>query len=180
MHSLRLEGVDLGEDVPDDPETAKLVAEAKARVTTASGGDATRFVARLVLDEASPYAGGQACVGCHRDEHAQWSTTPHSRAWQALVKKERALDEQCWGCHVTGEGQEGGPPNAADSGPWRDVQCEACHGPGRAHVAKPEEAHLVKTPAVEACTGCHDGVQDQGRFDPVEYMPKVAHGATAE
>ena len=57
------------------------------------------------------------------------------------------------------------------------VGCEACHGPGKAHVGNPPTVEMRASPDVSVCVGCHDGKQDEGRFDPVTYFPRVAHGA---
>ena len=56
------------------------------------------------------------------------------------------------------------------------VGCEACHGPGRAHAAAPTQVHPTRSPALETCTSCHDGVRDEGRFDPAAYLARVGHG----
>jgi hypothetical protein len=168
--------VALSRDVADHPETHARVEAAKEKITAAAGTDPTRFVPRIVSE--GPFAGGAVCISCHRTEHAQWSRTGHARAWNALVAEKRALDDDCWSCHVTGHGAEGGPPDAEASGPWRDVQCEACHGPSREHAADPEGAATqpVRDPDQQVCTACHDGEQDGGRFDWETYRPRVMHG----
>ncbi len=30
-------------------------------------------------------------------------------------------------------------------------------------------------PSLETCTGCHDGVRDEGEFVYEDYLPRVAH-----
>ena len=55
------------------------------------------------------------------------------------------------------------------------VGCEACHGPGKAHVAKPPTVEMIAKPDVSVCVDCHDGKQDGGRFDHATYLPKVTH-----
>lgn len=175
LNRLTTREIQLAASIPDHPETAALVKEAKRRITKAGGADPDRFVARIA-PEGSPFAGGEACVGCHQAEHAQWSTTGHARAWQVLVAEDRAMDDDCWSCHVTGAGSPGGPAKAAEAGGLRDVQCEACHGAARDHVAAPDTVKPVRDPAVSVCATCHDGKQDGGRFDPATYRPKVVHG----
>ncbi|HHO53664.1 MAG TPA: hypothetical protein ENK18_23030, partial [Deltaproteobacteria bacterium] len=177
-NTLRLEQIQLDRTIRDHAATQELVDAAKEAITTSGGSDPRRFVPRIV--EAGPYAGGAACVACHKEEHSQWSRTGHARAWNALVAEERALDNECWSCHVTGAGQRGGPTAPASAGGFRDVQCEACHGPGRAHVAAPEQSKPVRDPAIEVCTRCHDGERDGGRFDPAAYRAKVVHTPGAE
>ena len=164
---------DLDASVPDHEATAALVSAAKQQITKAASHDPRTFVPRVV--ESGPFAGGEACVACHRAQHVQWSTTGHARAWKALVDDDRAFDNECWSCHVTGAQQAGGPASPREAAGFHDVQCEACHGPARAHVEAPGEVKPVRTPPLEVCTGCHDGEQDGGRFDAATYLPKVAH-----
>ncbi len=179
-HRVVVQAVDLDTTIADHPETLRLVTETKQAITRVAGADPRSFVPRLVTDASSPFAGGESCVRCHDQEHAQWSTTGHARAWNGLVNVERALDEQCWTCHVTGARAAGGPDAPTATAGFRDVQCEACHGPSRPHADAPKEAAVpVAKPGVEACTGCHDGEQDQGRFDAGTYLPKVVHEPAA-
>jgi len=167
----------LGAEVGDDPATAKLVAAAKERIGKVEVARPIVLGARSV--DAGAYVGSDACKACHAAEYAQWSGTKHARAFDALQSFDRSMDRQCVGCHVTGWAADGGPDAPARVGPYRDVQCEACHGPGRAHVADPTGAKLLADPGVKTCHTCYDGVQDQGRFDADTYLPKVAHGAEA-
>ncbi len=175
-HLAKASAVELGTDVADHPVSLALVTASKQEITRLAGEDPRAFVPRLVDDVSSPYAGGETCVRCHDQQHAQWSTTPHARAWNGLVNVERAFDEACWSCHVTGAKVPGGPAEARLAGAFRDVQCEACHGAGRLHVADPKTAVIpIADPGVETCVGCHDGAQDQGRFDGATYLPQVVH-----
>ncbi|MEQ1507608.1 MAG: multiheme c-type cytochrome [Myxococcota bacterium] len=174
--------VQLEAALADHPETAKLVADAKTRIAGAptSPDPAAAAGPRTVADTSSPFVGGEVCVGCHQTEHDQWSTTGHARAWQSLTAANRAMDDDCWSCHVTGAKASGGPDTAAASAGFRDVQCEACHGAGRAHAAAPAEAKLTVDPPAETCRQCHDGDKDGGRFDFTAYRPKVLHGAESK
>ena len=168
--------VPLSEEVADHPATAALVAEGKTALSAAEAQperpiDQTR---RRVTTE-SVWAGRDTCTGCHAEQDAQWRATPHAHAWTTLDAVGNGLDRSCVGCHVTGWEQDGGPSAPADMGPFRDVQCEACHGPSAAHVAEPPAHTPVKSPAIEVCTACHDGERDAGRFDADEYLPRVMH-----
>lgn len=176
---VKVQTVDVQKSVAEEPRSKGFVDAAKAEVTRLAGQDARTFVPRVVLDQRSPFAGGEACARCHDQEHAQWSTTGHARAWQGLADGDRAFDDACWRCHVTGADQAGGPAAADATAGFRDVQCEACHGASRDHVGDPKVPVPTARPAVGACTGCHDGAQDQGRFDAATYLPKVVHMAAA-
>lgn len=172
-NSFTLTQVDLGREVSSAPEIEQAVEDLKQRIAMAGGDDPRKFVPRAVAE--GPYLGGEGCVTCHEPQHLQWSRTGHARAWQGLVTLNRALDHECWSCHVTGAGQAGGPQVPAENPGFRDVQCEACHGPGRAHAADPAAVDLVVDPGKELCVSCHDGVRDEGRFDYATYLPKVSH-----
>ncbi len=176
---LRGEEIPLNRDVPDHAATRALVDETKDRMSAATGRP-QKALAAHVAPAGSPYAGAQACRGCHPAEYVQWASTPHATALQSLVADKRHLDEQCFRCHVTGAGQPGGPASAAEVGGMRDVQCEACHGPARAHVERPDDAAVRPSQPDEAlCRTCHDAEQDMGRFDPATYLPRVVHRAGA-
>ncbi len=176
-HRFATRAIDLSDAIADHPATEALVVAAKQRITESAGVDPARFVPRMVAE--GPYAGGEACVPCHRAEHAQWSGTGHAHAWKTLVSENRAFDSDCWTCHVTGANQAGGPPSATASGGWRDVQCEACHGPSRAHAASPATVDSVREPPLATCTSCHDGDQDGGRIVAEVYVPQVRHSSAS-
>ena len=120
-------------------------------------------------NENGRYAGAIVCKSCHgpgqdRDPFTVWSVSKHSRTWVQLgtgyvemidpdarglvpegfggsIQKEAnrlGVDENCMLCHTTAEGT----PEALKNESFHiedGVQCEACHGPGRAHVLWMEE-----------------------------------------
>ena len=98
-------------------------------------------------------------------------------AGASLTEQRRQLDDACYSCHVTGAGHADGPATAraAEGAKLVNVGCESCHGPGKAHVAAPSEVKLRRDPGVDVCIACHDGKQDEGRFDYPTYRPKVVH-----
>jgi hypothetical protein len=179
-HVAKVTVVDVEASVAEQATSLALVNEAKRKVTELAGADPATFVPRLVVDPTSAFAGGETCIRCHDEEHGQWASTPHARAWNGLVADGRPFDGDCWTCHVTAANLDGGPTGATGTAGFRDVQCEACHGPSRAHVGAPNEVDSpVAKPGVDVCVRCHDGKQDQGRFDAGTYLPRVGHGPTA-
>jgi predicted CXXCH cytochrome family protein len=171
--------VPLDDTTVDHPRTLAAVQAAKAKIAALATAASASARAGGAFDlAASPWAGSATCLGCHVDAATQWSTTAHAHALQSLRASNRAMDDACWSCHVTGAGKPGGPTRPGDvPQALEHVGCESCHGPGRAHAASPATVHMVRQPAVEVCTGCHDGVRDEGRFDARSYLAKVAHGA---
>lgn len=98
--------------------------------------------------EFEGYQSDATCGSCHTEEMGSWLLTHHAVAWRTLVVRERADDQRCVSCHVTGLGQ-GGFAMGDLSSPFVDVSCEACHGPSGPHDGE-------RTDARAACVGCHD------------------------
>jgi hypothetical protein len=166
--------VSLGADIADHPETLKMVEQTKDAIQDLerTGGF---FIKRRRAPVDSPFIGSESCISCHRDQHVQWASTSHSHAYQTLIKKNEGKNLECLPCHVTAFGKDGGPSDANDLLGLHDVQCESCHGPGRAHVADAEAAPLVKVPEEAACVVCHDGQKEREGFDLATYLPIVSH-----
>lgn len=178
-HKLSNEIYTLGTDVADEPRTRALLDQAKTAITQLESSAAVALGSTSGR-EGSQFIGALACQGCHAAEFTQWATTPHSTAWATLQAANRAMDRECFSCHATGVGDPGGPTAPNDVGDLANVQCEACHGPGLSHAAGPAKGQMLPKPPAHLCTKCHDGIKDEGRFDPEAYMPKVAHGEATE
>ena len=81
------------------------------------------------------YVGSKACMACHFKETMAWKKTKHAtEAFQKLPAKYQA-DASCLICHSTGFGQPTGFKDIASTENLAGTTCEACHGPGSAHVA---------------------------------------------
>jgi 2',3'-cyclic-nucleotide 2'-phosphodiesterase (5'-nucleotidase family) len=187
--------VALDTSVPDQIGTAALVAAYDAasapartkRVGLAASRDgasaaSTRVGPGAGAKPSATYLGGEACARCHAPEIAFWRSTKHAGAFAALEQARSAQSLACVGCHVTGFAQPGGSMNVADlSTRLRDVGCEACHGPGSAHVDAPREPGLVeRTPSAAACLGCHTPDRTPAPFDLAALTRAVVgpgHGA---
>jgi len=120
----------------------------KSRIFTAV------FIALLALPVLlaagkTGYAGKATCESCHTEVAASCAKTPHAKALDTLKAAGSDTNPECLSCHVTGlEGDE-----YVDGA----VSCEACHGPGAAHVAadaSAKEGTLTK-PTEDTCKKCH-------------------------
>ncbi len=80
----------------------------------------------------SKYVGMTRCAACHYTQFKDWKTTRHGKADEILPSKYRK-DQSCLECHSTGFGQPASSEEAVASN-LHGVSCEACHGPGGAHV----------------------------------------------
>ena len=108
------------------------------------------------------YVGADKCKACHAKQHKTWSAEKHSKAFDALQGDE-AKNPKCVKCHVTGFGLPGGFTDAEKTANMKNVQCEACHGPGSAHVeaakAAPETGEWDKKNnkiPQNVCVNCHN------------------------
>ncbi len=120
----------------------------------------------------SPYVGADSCKDCHSDFYSAWAKTKHSMALSKLPAADRASG-QCIRCHVTGSPEMIAAEGAKPSLP--NVQCEACHGPGRAHVqaARAGDAGDARTQKTDedTCLRCHN--ETSPRFKPFFYRAMV-------
>lgn len=174
-HGLLARLVELDGTIPDHAATQALVDRAKTEIDVSGGGGEQVGRGPRLAPPMSAFAGADRCESCHPAQHAQWSGTPHATAWTSLTREKRALDQECWSCHVTGANQPGGPKQPQQVGGLRDVQCEACHGAAAAHAKDPAGHPIPAEVTVGTCTTCHDGERDMGRFDEKAYWPKVRH-----
>ncbi|MDZ7780825.1 MAG: cytochrome c3 family protein [Gemmatimonadota bacterium] len=106
------------------------------------------------------------CGNCHIGTQQDWVETAHASAWDGLQDSGHAQGF-CEGCHTVGElgNVTTGTMGHAATGEARyeDVQCEACHGPGLAHVEDPNDATVPSAPMdvgldlTSGCAECHQG-----------------------
>ena len=129
----------------------------------------------VALDDR-PFVGAGACKSCHDAQYSQWQTLAHAHAILVLAKDNHERDASCFACHSTGAFHPKGPqlPSQMTTA-YENVQCEACHGPGKDHVAEPKPGQMNRAADASTCTICHDGERDDGRFDYATYLPKVTH-----
>lgn len=86
-------------------------------------------------DHPNNHAGAITCRGCHLAQYTHWKSTPHAAAFRSLESAGQANNPLCLSCHNTGLMQPGGFRSAAQTPEMTGVQCEACHGPARDHMA---------------------------------------------
>lgn len=185
----------LAQSIEDEPTVGALVVATKARIEGSTSQPAAADVATPLPFEGATgpallaardkagapsfgdFVGAQACMGCHAAEYAQWKGTGHARAWPSLEAESRSQDFQCFGCHVTGHGEPGGPTEPAGVAHLANVQCESCHGAGKAHVLAPTQVKLPAQVPEATCRTCHTTEMTGDRFNYQTYLPKVIHAA---
>ena len=102
------------------------------------------------------YAGIEVCSSCHDEERKVWDRTAHAKAYATLSRQFKEYNLDCVSCHVTGYEKPGGATVTLNES-LRDVQCEACHGPGQAHAKTPKQKGLIlREPKEGTCaSSCH-------------------------
>lgn len=94
------------------------------------------------------YVGYKQCMACHLKEYMAWKKTKHFTEAFAKVPEKYRTDASCMICHSTGFGAATGFKDAASTETLEGTTCEACHGPGSAHVAA-AKPFIAKKPDAE-------------------------------
>ena len=181
----------LEEKVGNDAAAQKLVEGYDARVAEINLAEAKTQPEACPLPARGEahYVGANACLECHQDETAFWTQTRHAHAYETLVAVKKQFSLDCIRCHVVGWQQPGGvcridKTEVGGKGfdgrgvGRRDVQCEACHGPGSEHVRDPPE-HIQAKVTASMCMRCHEPANSP-KFDDAKYRPFIVgpgHGA---
>ena len=131
-------------------------------------------IARATPRQAAPgdgYAWAEACKPCHEAIYESWSNTKHARAISRLSSGDQ--QKECIACHVTGADAKIEKDGKFVNG---GIQCEACHGPGAAHVADPKaRTGLVRKASRETCEKCHNSKSPHFRGFYYEGMLALSH-----
>ncbi|MBI5498134.1 MAG: hypothetical protein HY904_24240 [Deltaproteobacteria bacterium] len=165
---LDFEPVAMELSLPEDPVVAAEVAAYQRRNAERESQLLDQMTPQGEPPPGSPFAGSRACTSCHEQEFTSWLNTRHSRAMASLRKTAQDMDRECVGCHSTAFGTAGGFRDPARMGGFAEVQCEACHGPGRNHVAEQGGRDNIERGAGERlCRNCHTReLTPQFRFGP--------------
>lgn len=113
-------------------------------------------------EPAGTYAGAPACKACHFQQFRTWSKSKHATNFSVLRESEQKNPE-CLKCHTTGYGRPSGFASVEKTPALTNTGCEACHGPGSAHVEAAKNAPATgtwdkKIPRIIAssCIQCHN------------------------
>ena len=152
-----------------------LAAAGCVRDNTSPGG--TGPASASFVGYSNPATQQTTCGNCHVLKQQSWLMTGHAKAWAAVTASGRA-DATCDRCHTTNGTSNIGADTAGYLGAsaaarkyFQDVQCEACHGPGAAHVTVPDETqpipYLVSYDSTKGvgCGTCHSGAPHASFFE---------------
>lgn len=105
------------------------------------------------------YVPGKKCKMCHIKEFKAHAETPHAKSLENLTDAGEETNADCLPCHSTGYGKPGGFVDAGSTPDLAGATCQACHGPGSAHIAtglsKEERPKKIEKTPEDACTKCH-------------------------
>ena len=175
-YSSRFEA--MRKELPDNPAVRAIVeattnevnrigkAAAKARIADSTGQNQGGV--------SGNYAGSTACTSCHAPQFAKWRGTQHATAYDTLETKGQQFNVQCLPCHITGPAAQTGQEMLALAHDLRQVGCESCHGPARAHTLQPAAAKAGQ-PTMDTCLRCHIGEHDD-RFNFSEALSRLRCG----
>lgn len=162
------------DSLPDAPELQAWYDEYNARVKA----DYLKRVEARKKQQAgqSPFVGEEVCKTCHEKQHQVWFGSQHAIAYEDLEDVGKAFDPACIRCHTVGFDQPGGFFDMNITGHLLGVQCENCHGAGRAHVesAGTKPVPNKDWPKEKVCAQCHVQKHSPG-FNLETYWPKIAH-----
>ncbi|MBI5598879.1 MAG: hypothetical protein HY890_03980 [Deltaproteobacteria bacterium] len=156
----------LGKDIKEDSNVRDVLKEYD------------RKVASLVKDEErksslnGPYLGDASCDACHQPFMEGWKNTRHAGAFVALEKAGKSKDPECVRCHSVGYGEEGGFYSVTLTPGLANVQCEACHGPGKGHVS--DFTKPMRPVGEDVCLRCHTR-ENSPDFVFKIYFEKIRH-----
>jgi len=171
---MDFELVTLGKMVPDDPGMMDLVEKNRLAINEIHRNEAPLVNADKIRAayEGTSYVLASTCKACHEGEYRIWEGTKHAHAFQTLMEKHQDYNPDCVGCHTTGFRQNTGYLNAKSTPDLMNVQCEACHGPGKNHPEKVGEGYGRAGP--EMCLACHTAGNSPD-FDAAAYRAKIRH-----
>ena len=165
-------------DLPDNPAVRAIVDATTSEVNRIGKAAVKARISGIAgLPQERPpenYAGSTACTSCHAPQFAKWRGTQHATAYDTLEAKGQQFNVQCLPCHITGPTAQTGQEMLALAHDLRQVGCESCHGPGRAHILQPATAK-VGQPTMDTCLRCHIGEHDD-RFNFAEALSRLRCG----
>ena len=124
------------------------------------------------------YVGMEACKGCHEKEYTSFTT--HSKmgsSFRGITRMKKGLTgeemKKCYECHTTGYGKPGGFKSEVETPDFKNLGCEACHGPGSGHAKSGDPKEIKRHLDTKDCETCHA----KDRVAAFNYRPLLFGGA---
>jgi hypothetical protein len=169
--------------VPSDP-AAKQLVDAAATAEGDARSESKKLLEKWLASSREPsgnrasspaeppgYVGSSACSQCHVAHYMKWANSRHAHATDPLVPRAVEFEMSCLACHATGSHARSGSNDFAG---MHNVQCEQCHGPGSAHLAKPAKGYGRVANMTATCVSCHTS-DTSPAFDVQAAWAKIKH-----
>jgi nitrate/TMAO reductase-like tetraheme cytochrome c subunit len=105
------------------------------------------------------YVSEKRCYMCHRSQAKLHEGTTHAKSFKNLSDHNQEKDPKCLSCHTTGYGKPSGFVDAKSTPELAGVGCQACHGPGSAHIeeglSKEQKRQSISLTTPDSCIKCH-------------------------
>ncbi len=121
------------------------------------------------------YVGAETCRGCHEAQYDSFmKNSKKAHSYASIQKMEKKLTpaefQECFTCHTTGYGQQGGFTSIAQTPDLKNPGCEVCHGPGSLHAESGDPADLGGEVSLAVCKTCHSSERVAAfGFKPILY-----------
>ena len=165
--------VHLGEDIEDDAKIKAMITAYNDMIFDMYSGEGEAGV----NPAANVQLQNEKCGTCHASQLTKWKTTDHAKAYNTLFDKAKNYDPTCLACHTVRFEQAGGFNMKDQPMSLVHVQCEACHGDAKDHLATFQATAIpTRKPTIDVCAKCHTSdrnpnlVQDQKIF-----LDKIKH-----
>jgi hypothetical protein len=175
IRTFQHEVIALPSKIPDAPNLADWYDEYNAKV---KADYLKRVEIRKQMESGgSPFLGEEGCKNCHAKAYQIWQNSQHATAYEDLEAVNKAFDPDCIVCHTVGFEKKGGFIDSTVTAHLINVQCESCHGAGRAHAQSGGMKPVANAqwPKEKICAQCHIGSHSPS-FNFEKYWPKIAHG----
>jgi len=113
-----------------------------------------------MAQESDSYVPAKKCKMCHIKIFKAHAETLHAAAFENVKEAGQETTAECLACHSTGYGKTGGFVDEASTPTLAGTTCQACHGPGSAHIEKglskeERKALMAAKNPKESCVNCH-------------------------
>ena len=128
--------------------------------------------------EENLYIGSEGCKECHEEEYSNFKKySKKAKSFEIIKKMEKKLSpeeyQECFECHTTGYGKEGGFISEEKTPELMDAGCEVCHGPGSLHADSEDPDLIISDISMENCNTCHS----KDRIEAFDFKPLLYGGA---
>ena len=118
----------------------------------------------VAVPSDATYVPGSKCKTCHIKEYKKQAEAIHFQTFENLKDVGEDSNAECMPCHTTGHGKTGGFTDVASTPELAGTTCQACHGPGSAHIekglSKEQRREAIQRVPQDACTKCHKTHED--------------------